>query len=535
MRIWEKAWALAKREGITGLLRRWQTRRQYRRWRKLYAQPDRAAITADIARMASPPLISVVMPVYDLDEPWLRAAIDSVRAQLYPHWELCIADDCSPKPHVRRVLEQYAREDSRIRVVFRDVNGHISEASNSALALARGQYVALLDHDDALAPDALYWVARELIAHPEAEFLYSDEDKLNLAGEHSEPHAKPEWDPDYLLSLNYASHFAVHRASRVREVGGFRKGFEGGQDTDLTLRVTEMLDPARIRRIPRVLYHWRMIPGSVALGAGEKTYAHEAARRAVRSHLERRGIKAEVVAGYGAFHRVRYALPARAVRVSVIGEHRDLPRVEGLELEAVRDASQAAGEILLFWDAGLAPDGPAGEWIRELVSQALRPEIGAVGAKLVGADGNLAHTGYVLGLGSARIAASLGEGQPATEPGYAARAVVVRSVCAVSAGALAIRRELFAELGGWDMREYPAGLADLDLCLRARERGLRNLWTPFAALRGSSRWPVPDRCDDGARARFRARWGAILERDPYYSPNLALGDTCAALAFPPRF
>ncbi|HJX92560.1 MAG TPA: glycosyltransferase, partial [Pyrinomonadaceae bacterium] len=240
---------------------------EYRNWVGMYdtlTEADRQAINERISQLSYKPLISVVMPVYNVDEVWLRLAIESVRNQLYPHWELCIADDKSRKRHVRRVLDEYGRKDPRIKVIFRKTRGHISVASNSALELATGEFIALLDHDDELPEHALYMIAEELNAHPKADLIYSDEDKLNYNGQRVVPHVKPDWSPDLFYSYNVISHLGVYRTSLVKQLGGFRQGYEGSQDYDLALRVVEQIPDNHIRHIPYILYHWREVPDSVA-------------------------------------------------------------------------------------------------------------------------------------------------------------------------------------------------------------------------------------------------------------------------------
>ncbi len=270
----------------------------YEHWLRAHDQPSAsqlAALAAAGAALAGAPVVSVLMPVYNAEPRWLERAIASVRGQTYPHWELCIADDASSDPRVRPLLERFRREEARIKVVFRDRNGHISAATNSALALATGDYAALFDQDDELAPHALSCVAAELAAHPDAELVYTDEDKIDEQGARFDPHFKPDWNPDLLPGQNYISHLAVVRTGRLRELGGLREGFEGSQDWDLFLRVTEQIPAAAIRHVPRVLYHWRANEGSTALHLGEKDYAQDAARRALTEHFGRRGIAVQIV------------------------------------------------------------------------------------------------------------------------------------------------------------------------------------------------------------------------------------------------
>ena len=237
------------------------------------------------------PRFAIVTPTYDSPEGPLRACLDSVLAQDYPHWELCIADDASPAPHVRRVLAEYAARDARIRVVLRERNGHISAASNSALALATGDFVVLLDHDDLLPVHALGEVATEILAHPGAAIVYSDEDKIDESGQRFEPYFKPDWNPVLLTAQNYVSHLGVYRTTLVREVGGFREGVEGAQDWDLLLRCAERVGAADIRHIARILYHWRAVQGSTARSMDSKGYAARAQERVVAEAFARRGVR----------------------------------------------------------------------------------------------------------------------------------------------------------------------------------------------------------------------------------------------------
>ncbi|MBA2270124.1 MAG: glycosyltransferase, partial [Chthoniobacterales bacterium] len=239
----------------------------YADWIRQYdrlTRDDAKRIQQQIAAFTRRPKISVLLPVYNTELRWLRRAIESVRKQLYREWELCIVDDASTEPHVWKLLQSYARRDPRIKIKRRAENGHISATSNDALALATGEFVALLDHDDELAATALYFAARELNEHPDAQLLYSDEDKLDQQGRRCDPYFKPHWNPDLFTSQNYVSHLSVFATELVRNVGGFRRGFEGSQDYDLTLRCVEQIAPAQIRHIPHVLYHWRIAEQSTA-------------------------------------------------------------------------------------------------------------------------------------------------------------------------------------------------------------------------------------------------------------------------------
>src|SRR4051812_3551677 len=281
-------------------------------------EADRKAIRSAAATLPRRVRFSVLLPVHDPPEEFLARAIGSVREQLYPDWELCIADDASTSPRVRRLLEEAAKEDSRIRVTFREQTGHISVASNSALALATGDFVVSLDHDDELAEHALFLLA-SAAADADADLLYTDEDKIDERGRLSSPFFKPDWNPDLLLSQNYVGHLCAIRRSLLLDIGGFREGFEGSQDYDLILRAASRT--TRIRHLPFVAYHWRSIAGSTARDVGAKPYVDAAAQRALEEHV---GASARVEPGpLPTTYRVRWHMPDDAPLVTLIMPTRD--------------------------------------------------------------------------------------------------------------------------------------------------------------------------------------------------------------------
>ncbi|MBP8297655.1 MAG: glycosyltransferase, partial [Burkholderiales bacterium] len=525
------------------------------------ATPAQRAAQAEAER-AWPrrPLLSVLIATWNSPARWLRRALDSVREQTYGDWECCIADDASPQPEVRAVLEEYARRDPRIRLEFRPQNGHISAATNTALAMAAGEFVVLLDHDDELPPDALHWVAREIVLRPGAELIYSDEDKIDENGMRFDPYFKSDWNPDLLCGQNCVSHLGVFRTASVRALGGFRPGLEGAQDWDLALRVTEGVAAACIRHIPRVLYHWRTIAGSAAAGNAQKSYAGRAQQRALEEHLARLGTRAQVVpAVNNAFWRVQYPLPAPRPLVSFIvcagagtadpgagiarltASHdfgsteviiaggppaadihgaRPLPAGETVRLAGSLSAAVAAarGEVFCFVPPGL--HGAGAGWLEELVAQASRPGVGAAGPMVLDAGGVIIEGGWI-GAGG-RGFVPLYAGQPRGHLGMQARARLVQDLSIAGARCVAITRARLAAAGGIGAGA-PHGWELADLCLRLVEQGLRNVWTPFAEVVVAAHELLPLPALDGDRGRaWLARWARYIDDDPAYNPNLTL-------------
>lgn len=582
--LWDAAvWALANYAR--------STEAAYAEWVREYSTPtpeELAAMREESARFQRQPLISLITPVYNTPEPFLRAMLDSVLEQAYPRWELCIADDASTAPHVKAVLEEYRAREPRIKIAWREKNGHISAASNTALQLATGDFVALLDHDDAMPPDALFWVAKEIEAHADAALLYSDEDKLDFRGLRINPYFKCDWNYDLFLSHNLITHLGVYRADLVREIGGFREGYEGAQDYDLALRFIERIRPAQIRHIPRVLYHWRMLAGSTAVGAGEKDYAAGRARLAIEDHMRRCGIAATVeTVPELAMQRVRYRLPEPRPLASIIIPTRNGEKLVRQCVESIRgkttyapyeillvdngsdDASaiayfnalqaqgairlledpqpfnfsrlnnfavrQARGEYLVFLNNDIEVITP--EWLDEMVSHAQRSEIGAVGAKLWYPNDTIQHAGLVLVAG---LAGHAHLGRRKGDHGYFSRASLIQSIAAVTAACLCVRRATFEQVGGFD-ESLAVAFNDVDLCLRIHAAGYRNLYTPYAELyhhESASRGyeDTPEKMERFAREAdlLRERWMPILMNDPYYNPNLTLSGDPFMLAWPPR-
>jgi GT2 family glycosyltransferase len=566
----------------------------YRKWVAAFDtldDGDRAAIRNQVAMLADCPMISIVMPVYNTPEPYLRAAITSVRAQIYPYWELCIADDASPSPHVATILEQAAAADRRIRWVRRETNGHISAATNTALALASGEWVALMDHDDILPEHALFVLALEMTEHPDAQVIYSDEDRIDDNGLRSHPYFKPDFDPDLLLGQNVFNHLSAWRRELLQRLGGLRPGFEGSQDHDLALRAAAVVKPGQIRHISAILYHWRQASGSVSFSESDLASCADASRRAVREHLARCGVRADVVPAPLApnYNRVIWPLPEPPPLVSIIVPTRDrtellescvdgllnrtnYPAIEVLivdndsrssEAHAYfarieqdkrvrviaapgpfnysdlnnRAAAQARGEILLLLNNDIKMID--GGWLRELVSHAVRQDVGAVGAKLLYADGRLQHGGIVLGVGGVAGHYRVGERRNSAGPfGWLA---LTRTTSALTGACLALRRTVYEEVCGLDAQDLAVGFGDVDLCLRVQERGYRNVWTPAAELYHLESATRGLDLKGKNAERFRretdvmlGRWGCVLQSDPCWNPNLSLDNAYGVPAWPPR-
>ncbi|HHL8379246.1 TPA: glycosyltransferase [Escherichia coli] len=488
-----------------------------------------------------------------------------------------IADDKSPKEHVQRVLREYEAKDPRVKVVYRQQNGHISAASNSALQIAIGEFVALLDHDDALPEHALLFMAQTIHSQPNARILYSDEDKLNAKGERFEPHFKSDWNPDLFFSQNYVSHLGVYHHDLLKKIGGFRLGVEGSQDQDLLLRCLPHVQADQIVHIPRVLYHWRTVEGSTALASGEKSYTTDAGIKALQDYFATRQPGVKVEAGrVPNTYRVCYPIPEPAPLVSLLIPTRDRRSLTETAVRSILEKSTYTNYEILILDNGsveaetleffsqiqeedhrvkvLAYDYPFNysainnfgarhakgtiiglinndievinpEWLTEMVSHSLRPEIGCVGAKLYYPNDTLQHGGVILGIGG--VANHSHKHFSRTHPGYFARLVCTQNYSAVTAACLLIRKEIFDAVEGLDEENLKVAFNDVDFCLKVREAGYRNLWTPYAELyhyesisRGIEDSPEKIARFTGEVDFMKAKWGTHLEIDPFYSQNL---------------
>jgi O-antigen biosynthesis protein len=564
----------------------------YRSWLAQFHEPfeqECEAMRQWAAGLQDPPRIAVLMPVFNPNPQWLHEAIDSVRCQLYPHWQLCIADDCSTDPQVGEILKAVAKSDQRIQVVFREQNGHISAASNTALELVEAPWVALLDHDDRLAEDALAWVARSIVDDPKLRMIFSDEDKIDENGLRRDPFFKCDWNPILMEGQNAVCHLGVYSTDLVREVGGFRVGYEGAQDHDLTLRCSRRLTRDQILHLPRILYHWRLHAGSTAIGAEAKPYSCSAAQCVVADHLRSLDQPAERVACTAAGLQPSFALPVDPPRVSVIIptrnglavlepclrsllDHTNYPNLEVLvvdngsddratlaflaELEAaglirvLRDASpfnysalnnraveQASGEFVCLMNNDIEVIQP--DWLAQMLAYGQRSGVGAVGARLLYPDRIIQHGGVLLGIGG--VAGHAHHGLAHDDFGYYCRAQLAQEMSAVTAACLLVRRSHYQAVGGLDCEKLHVAFNDVDFCLKLVELGLYNVYAATAVLvhhesvsRGFEDTPEKQARFAAEVAWMKERWGNRLIADPAYNPNFSLDGMPFSLVSPPR-
>ncbi|MBM9602696.1 glycosyltransferase [Desulfopila inferna] len=536
-------------------------------------------IRTNISEFQLKPLFSIVVPVYDVDQEWLERTIDSVRSQLYENWELCLCDDLSPSPHVKKILQQYAEMDPRIKVLFKEKNEGIAIASNAALSLATGDYVGLLDHDDELTIDALYENARMINQNPGAGLLYSDEDKLDMQGRRCDPFFKPDYSPELIRSQNYICHFTVIKKSILDDLGGFRQGFDGSQDHDLILRVLEKT--SKVVHIPKILYHWRKIPGSTAAVYSSKSYAWEAGRKAVEDSLQRLGVAGNVgLAKFQGSYRVSNTILENPLVTIIIPfkDRADLLKTainsilektayKNFEILAVNNNSseketfslietyskndrvrfieynvpfnfsdinnhavkQANGEYITLLNNDIEIISP--EWLDAMLEFAQLPEVGAVGGRLYYSDDRIQHAGIVIGM--AGVAGPPHYLFHKDDVGYYARSHVIHNVSAVTGACLMVKKSVYESVGGLDAENFGVAYNDIDFCLKLIQKGYRNVFTPYCEMyhyesqsRGYEDTPEKQERLQRESSAFREKWKIYFDKgDPYYSPHLSLEKT----------
>jgi GT2 family glycosyltransferase len=538
---------------------------EYQAWfeRHRATQEQLRSMRSEAQQFPAQPLISIITPVFETPVDYLEETVQSAIDQAYQNWELLLIDDCSDNADLRLCLSRLAGRDSRIRVFRLEKHEGISAASNRGITEARGEWLALLDHDDLLEPDALFQFAKFLQDHPDAGLIYSDEDKLTEHGLES-PLFKPDWSPDFFLSYNYIGHLTAMRRDIVERAGRFRSEFDGAQDYDLYLRIADLTP--RVYHIPRVLYHWRRTENSVADNIRRKPEVLDAARSAIADHLQRRGEDAHVSVEWRTHTFVVTRDLPEPRRISIIISTSD--RIDLLSRcidSVIARTSYANYEIVVIDNDGKSDtehayfggfkhrllhfSGPLNysamnnlaveqtenpwllflnkdmeiidaEWLTIMAAQVQRPEIGAVGARLLYPDNTIQHAGLVLGMDG--IGTPAFRGFPADDPGVNRQLQVVRNCSAVTGACLLTRREVFDQVGGFDEEQLPVSFNDVDLCLKIRRAGYRIVYTPFARLydnESSSRRRT--RVEGPEALVIRERWGEVLERDPFYNPNLS--------------
>jgi len=517
---------------------------------------------------------SLLVPVYKPDLILFKEMVASVLMQRYQHWELILVDDASDDLALTDYLTGLSASYPQIKVVSCVENKHISSASNEGIAVASGQYIVLLDHDDFLHESALNTVAYFIEQHPDCAILYSDEDKLTAKGERAAPHFKPQWNRDLLYSMNYISHLGVYKKSLVDEVGGFKLGVEGSQDYDLLLRCVTRCRDSQIIHIPYVLYHWRAIRGSTALAESEKNYSSAAGLTALKAHLGFDSIEPGKLANT---YKVNWPLPDSMPLVSIIiptknakalvqqcidsiyqkmsyshfevllvdnqsddieslsyfktldaqGKVRLLHYDHSFNYSAINNyaVTQAKGELLVLMNNDI--EVLSEHWLDEMVANMSRTDIGCVGAKLYYPDGKIQHAGVITGLGG--VAGHSHKYFPKEDSGYFKRLKVVQNLSAVTAACLGVRKSVFEEVEGLDEKNLSIAFNDVDFCLKVQAAGYRNLWSPYIEMvhhesisRGAEDTPEKQARFAGEVGYMKKKWGEQLLADPYYSQWLTL-------------
>ncbi len=531
------------------------------------------------------PLFSIIVPVYKVDKEWLAKCIRSVINQYYRNWELILVDDASEKDDLKKLIATNASQDNRIKTYVLKENSGIAEATNFGIRQAKGQFVAFLDHDDELTPDALIWVSWALNKNPEALWLYSDEDLITTTGKCHSPYFKPDFSPEFLLSNMFTCHFSVYAAQILNEVGGIRKGFEGSQDHDLALRLSEVIPREKIIHIPRVLYHWREVPGSTAAGITAKPKAPFAGRKAVANALQRRRIKGRVTSYElsttiyqvefepSEFPKVSVIIPTKnaiSLVKKCIDSVREFTGYPNYEIVVINNSSDDP-EFLKYLETGqaehkikviqydkpfnhsemnnIAADSVNSEfvlfmnndieiisekWLEQLVGAAqLDKSIAVVGGLLLYPNNQVQHGGIILGL--VGTAGHAHKNIHSDLPGYFGRLHTLQEMSGITAALALVRRSSFADVGGFDSARYPTLYNDVDLCIRLRKNGFRCIYNPrVRAIHYETKTRAIDPEEPLYRQRLAEDYSEILKIDPFYNPNLALDNEkfCGFRRFP---
>ena len=537
------------------------------------------------------PKISIILPVFCPDPVLLEKAIRSVKAQVYTNWELCIVDDGSDQKELTEILTKSAKIDDRIKYKYSEENEHISLASNKAVELSTGEYICFLDHDDELRPHSLLVLAETINKNRDVKFIYSDEDKIDIYGNRSGPYFKPDWNPELLLSQNYLCHLVCIEKCKILEVGGFRKGFEGSQDWDLFLRITETLSEQHIVHVPQILYHWRKSDNSTAKSLECKLYILDSAKNTLHSLLRRRKISGEVISSNSKFNywRIKRNLPQEIPLVSILipsknkveylekcidsiksktsytnyeliilnnesDEDNCIRYLQNLESRKIAKVINVPGEFNYSKINNIGVKHASGDiiallnndievisqdWLDEMVSHVVRKDIGCVGAKLLYSDQTIQHAGVIVGLGG--VAGHPYKRFPKDHSGQFYRLHLLQNYEAVTAACLLVRKSIYEEVNGLDEKKFKVAFNDVDFCLKVRRKGYRNLWTPYAVMfhhesvsRGSDQTEKNRKRFMSEVMEMKKKWKSTLEHDPNYNPNLTYCKEDFSLAFPPK-
>jgi GT2 family glycosyltransferase len=573
-----------------------QLSNNYTQWIKKYdylLPKESEYLQKIIKSWPSKPLFSIFMRVSNTEEQWLRATIESVIAQIYPCWELYIAEGADTQNHLSEILNKYIAQDCRIKLVSGDAlyNNSIA-AFNAALKTITGEFITFINQQDLLAPHALFWIVLDILGHPESMLWYSDEDKIDESGKRKEPFFKPDWNPDLFLSYPYnlLSHLGVYRTCLVRELNGFREGYESAQEYDLALRAIEKIESSQIQHIPRILYHCREITTTNKDNAEKIKSSVQIALNAVNDHLKRQGTQAQAVQSTDNLYiRIRYQLPEQLPLVTLI-----IPTYNSFKLlsrcieSIIKKTSYSAYEIIIVNNNSddkktlkyleklhalkkikvldypypfnysainnMATKYAQGEligllnndvevinhdWLAEMVSHALRPNTGAVGARLWYKNDTLQHGGVILGIGG--VANHAHKGLTKGDMGYFGRANLIQNFSAATGACLVLRKDYFTSVGGFDEAQLAVSFNDVDLCLKLTKLGLRIIWTPYAELyhyesasRGYDDTAEKILRSEKEIAYMQKKWGDYLLKDPAYNPNLTLETEDFNLSWPPR-
>jgi GT2 family glycosyltransferase len=590
----QKAIKIVRHEGLLGFAKRLMSRlRQPLAWRTDYATWIRKYGTIDdeqcrqirdhILAFSDQPLLSVVMPVHQPSLTFLKAAITSIHTQLYPRWELCIASSNTIDAEFKEILSYYATKDSRIKTIYVEVDASILQLSNFALHDVTGEFIVFFTPKDQLSEQALYHIAKAINCNPDAHIIYSDEDQIDEKGNCLEPHFKCEFNYELFLAQNIPFTLGVYKRSLLSDIEGLRIGYEEAAHYDLSLRALEHVKASQIIHLPYVLYHQRV------LSDREKLLSAKVARKAVRKHLQRRKIQAGVQPApeCQCYNRIRFPLPDRLPLVSILIPTKDQANLLNKCITSIIERSSYPNFEITIIDNGsiesktqelfsklasqkiriikdVAPfnfstlnnygarvtDGPilclmnndievlSSDWLEEMVSFAIRSDIGCVGARLWYPSGFLQHGGVITGMGDVAGHAHLNLKKG--ELGYFGRAALHQQLSAVTAACLVVKRAIFEQVGGLD-EQLSVAYNDIDFCLRVQQSGYRNIWTPYAemihyesATRGYETSPEKQARLQKETNLMQQRWGDILLNDPAYSPNLSLRQPSFTYAFPPR-